>query len=103
MNGLIVDYANVFQELEKALAIYGAGGSGGELPVKDKTELVEALKIALEQVTEYCRKQNVDLEAIPAGVIPHFFIAIDRLMRTDEVRDEFLAQSNESFSGSTKR
>jgi type I restriction enzyme R subunit len=30
VNGLIVDYANVFRELEKALAIYGAGGSGGE-------------------------------------------------------------------------
>ncbi|YCM46316.1 type I restriction endonuclease subunit R [Verrucomicrobiaceae bacterium 227] len=95
VNGLIVDYANVFQELEKALAIYGAGGSGGELPVKDKTELVEALKIALEQVTEYCRKQNVDLGAIPAGDNTVFFNAIDRLMRTDEVRDEFLGHSND--------
>lgn len=95
VNGLIVDYANVFQELEKALAIYGAGGSGGELPVKDKTELVKALKIALDQVTEYCRKQNVDLEAIPTGDNAVFFNAVDRLMRTDEVRDEFLSHSND--------
>ena len=95
VNGLIVDYANVFQELEKALAIYGAGGSGGELPVKDKTELVQALKIALEQVTEYCRKQNVDLEAIPNSSDKLFIPAVNQLMRTDEVRDEFLAQSND--------
>ena len=34
VNGLIVDYANVFQELEKALAIYGSGTGtgGGEMP-----------------------------------------------------------------------
>ncbi|NNM79326.1 MAG: type I restriction endonuclease subunit R, partial [Gallionella sp.] len=34
-SGLIVDYANVFASLEKALAIYGQGG-GGEMPVRDK-------------------------------------------------------------------
>lgn len=95
VNGLIVDYSNVFLELEKALAIYGAGGSGRELPVKDKTELVAALKIALEQVTEYCRKQNVDLEAIPNSSDKLFIPAVNQLMRTDEVRDEFLGQSND--------
>ncbi len=94
VNGLIVDYSNVFQELEKALAIYGAGGSGGELPVKDKTELVEALKIALEQVTEYCRKQNVDLIAV-MKFSQSFLPAVNQLIRTDEVRDDFLAQSND--------
>jgi type I restriction enzyme R subunit len=36
-SGMIVDYANVFASLEKALAIYGPdGGVGG--PVKDKGE-----------------------------------------------------------------
>jgi type I restriction enzyme R subunit len=34
-SGVIVDYANVFASLEKALAIYGAG-KGGTNPVKDK-------------------------------------------------------------------
>jgi type I site-specific restriction-modification system R (restriction) subunit len=51
VNGLIADYANVFQEQEKALAIYGSGTGGGEMPVKDKKELVEALRIALNQVS----------------------------------------------------
>src|SRR5881409_987152 len=34
-SGLIVDYANVFASLERALAIYGAG-KDGKSPVKDK-------------------------------------------------------------------
>jgi type I restriction enzyme R subunit len=95
VNGLIVDYANVFQELEKALAIYGSGGSGGEMPVKDKNELVEALRIALEQVTESCRKQNVDLGLIANATHKHFITAVNLLARTDEVMDAFLGQAND--------
>ena len=30
VNGLIVDYANIFNKLEKALSIYGAPGGGGD-------------------------------------------------------------------------
>jgi hypothetical protein len=95
VNGLIVDYANVFQELEKALAIYGAGNGGGELPVKDKSELVEALRIALEQTTEFCRKQNVDLEAIPNSTDKLFIPAVNQLIRTDPVKDEFLGHARD--------
>ena len=43
-SGMIVDYANVFASLEKALAIYGKGG-GGERPVRDKKALVEELRL----------------------------------------------------------
>jgi type I restriction enzyme R subunit len=95
VNGLIVDYANVFQELEKALAIYGSGNGGGEMPVKDKKELVEALRIALEQVAEFCRKQNVDLAAIPDSSNKLFIPAVNQLLRTDEVTDSFLGQAND--------
>ena len=56
---------------------------------------VAALKIALEQVTEFCRKQNVDLEAIPEGDHVTFFNAVNQLMRTDDVRDSFLGHSND--------
>jgi type I restriction enzyme R subunit len=95
VNGLIVDYANVFQELEKALAIYGSGAGGGEMPVKDKKELVEALRIALDQVAEFCRQQNVDLEAIPDSSNKLFIPAVNQLLRTDEVTDSFLGQTND--------
>ncbi len=94
VNGLIVDYANVFQELEKALAVYGSG-SAGEMPVKDKSELVAALKISLEQTAEFCRKQNVDLEAVAGATSEFFILAVNQLIRTDEVMDSFLGQAND--------
>ena len=38
-SGLIVDYANVFASLEKALAIY-AKGQAGAMPVRDKQQAI---------------------------------------------------------------
>lgn len=95
VNGLVVDYANVFQELEKALAIYGSGSGGGELPVKDKTELVEALTIALKQVTDYCSKQRVDLAMVMDEPQKHFLPAVNRLLSTDAIKDDFLGQAKD--------
>lgn len=62
-SGMIVDYANVFASLEKALAIYGAGG-GGTNPVKDKQQLVRDLKIAIQAALEFCNTRGVNLERI---------------------------------------
>ncbi len=95
VNGLIVDYANVFRELEKALAIYASGKRGGELPVKDKSELVEALRIALEETNQFCRENEVDLAAVETNPAKYFIPAIDRLARRDEIKDCYLAQSND--------
>ena len=62
-SGLIVDYANVFASLEKALAIYGAG-KGGATPVRDKAELVKELAKAVEGAIAFCAERNVDIKAI---------------------------------------
>ena len=43
-NGLIVDYVGIFRNLQKALAIYGTHSDGGEIPIKDKDELVRLLR-----------------------------------------------------------
>jgi type I restriction enzyme R subunit len=64
-SGAIVDYANVFTSLEKALAIYGAGKAGVN-PVKDKAQLVAALREAVDAVTEFCSEHGVDLAAMEA-------------------------------------
>src|SRR5437870_7573620 len=61
-SGMIVDYANVFASLEKALAIYGAG-KGGTNPVKDKRKLVEDLGKAVEAATAFCAQRQVILPA----------------------------------------
>jgi type I restriction enzyme R subunit len=66
-NGLIVDYVGIFRNLQKALAIYGtskAGAAQGELPIKDKLELVKLLRQAILETTVFCRDRGVDLEAI---------------------------------------
>src|SRR6266581_4506004 len=62
-SGMIVDYANVFASLEKALAIYGAG-KDGKSPVKDKEKLVEDLRKAVDQATTFCATRQVILPAI---------------------------------------
>jgi type I restriction enzyme R subunit len=95
VNGLIVDYANVFQELEKALAIYGSGRGGGEVPVKDKTELIEALKNALAQIADFCTKQGVDLDAVQQEPDKYFLKAVNNLVEKDEIKDDFLGQEKD--------
>ncbi len=62
-SGVIVDYANVFASLEKALAIY-AIGQGGAHPVRDKQQLVETLRKAMTDAVAFCRQHGVSLEDI---------------------------------------
>jgi type I restriction enzyme R subunit len=64
-SGVVVDYANVFASLERALAIYGAG-KGGKNPVKDKAQLVAALREAVITATTFCASHGVDLAAMEA-------------------------------------
>src|SRR5437764_4572932 len=66
-NGLIVDYVGIFRDIQKALASYGTTkgwAKPGELPIKDKLELVKLLRKAIQETTEFCRDRGVDVEAI---------------------------------------
>lgn len=95
-SGVIVDYANVFASLEKALAIYGAG-KDGKNPVKDKAKLVEALRDAVAAATAFCLTHGVDLaamEALPQGGMQRLAAvenAINALIGPDALRREFFA------------
>jgi type I restriction enzyme R subunit len=55
-SGLIVDYANVFTSLEEALAIYGKGKDGAA-PVRDKGQLLESLRKALQEPTSFVSRK----------------------------------------------
>ncbi|MDE2490105.1 MAG: type I restriction endonuclease subunit R [Elusimicrobia bacterium] len=96
-SGLIVDYANVFASLEKALAIYGKGAEG-QNPVRDKKALIEELRQTLATTVAFCAKHGVDIaaiEALPTGNLDRLTkIAdgVDRLIAPDALRKEFLAQ-----------
>jgi type I restriction enzyme R subunit len=94
-SGMIVDYANVFASLEKALAIYGAG-KDGKTPVKDKKKLVEDLRKAVDAAVLFCANQGVVLAAIeqlPAGSLERLQRmddAVNALISPDPLRREFL-------------
>lgn len=94
-SGLIVDYANVFTSLEKALAIYGKGQSGTR-PLRDKQQLVGELRTALADAEGFCRASGVDIaaiEALPAGSMQRLSAiasAVDRLISPDPHRKAFL-------------
>lgn len=95
-SGMIVDYANVFLSLEKALAIYGAG-KGGMTPVRDKTELIDALRTAISDAVAWCLTRGVDIAKIDAeGEVGFARItliaeAVEALISPDPPRKEFLA------------
>ncbi|MBF0124757.1 MAG: type I restriction endonuclease subunit R [Magnetococcales bacterium] len=96
-SGLIVDYANVFTSLEKALAIYGAG-DGGQNPVKDKQQLVEDLRQAVAEATAFCNAQGIalaELEQLAAGDgmerLQRLEDAINALISPDSMRRDFFS------------
>lgn len=63
--GLIVDYVGVFRKLQEALSIYGGEmGSGGEQPIKDKSELVEHLKHLIAHAIAFLVEQEIEPNAI---------------------------------------
>lgn len=105
-SGMVVDYANVFASLEKALAIYGAGQDGTN-PVKDKAQLVAALREAIATATAFCAAHGIDLaamEALPIGGMERLSAienAINALIGPDTLRREFFGR--EKFVGTLYR
>jgi type I restriction enzyme R subunit len=94
-SGMIVDYANVFASLEKALAIYGAG-KDGKNPVKDKAKLVSDLRNAIDAATTFCATRQVILPAIEQLAtgsmerLQRIDDAVNALISPDPLRREFL-------------
>jgi type I restriction enzyme R subunit len=98
VSGLIVDYAGVFRNLERALAIYGAGGGGGNKPVEDKAALVAALRQALAGTRGLCREHGVNLAAIRkakgfvcVGLLDD---AVEALVASEEIKRRYLGLAN---------
>ena len=64
-NGLIVDYGNVYEQLEKAYSVYGEGtkgqGGGEGKPVEQLAELEGELNKAIQEVKDYLKSVNFNL------------------------------------------
>lgn len=96
-SGVIVDYANVFASLERALALYGTG-QGGRTPVRDKEALVGELRTALAALETFCTAAGVQLNALVSArsALERLTLvgaAAAALVAPDERRKSFLAQA----------
>ena len=63
-SGLIVDYIGVFRNIEKALAIYATTSGSGDEIIRNKEELVDKLKVALEKGKKFLAIDNVHITKI---------------------------------------
>jgi len=89
----------VFRNLERALAIYGAGGTtgDGETPVKDKSELVALLQHTIAELETFCAGLGVDLDPIQAASgfeqIKRLDDAVEAIIVNDESKKGYLARA----------
>lgn len=96
-SGQIVDYANVFASLEKALSLYGVGRSGHS-PVEGKDVLIGELRQAIAEARSFCLEHQVDLERIEGMAtggmqrIESIADAVDALISPDGVRNGYLSR-----------
>jgi type I restriction enzyme R subunit len=94
--GVVVDYVGVFQNLQKALAIYAAT-RGGDTPIQNKDGLVDELEEALAEARTFCTSTGVDLDAIVAAQKLARLIligdAVEALIASDDRRRQYLRRA----------
>ena len=93
-SGLIVDYANVFASLEKALALYGGRSGGGSKPTQDKSVLVDQLRQVLADAIRFCADHQVHIAAIDATTngmqrLQAIEDAVEALIAPEQLRQRF--------------
>ena len=102
VNGLIVDYIGIFQNIERALAIYGGGTNPeGRNPIQDKSELAEELREKIAEVNEFCSNRGVDLLQIDAEEterleqIKLIRDAANRILINDKTKRDYLQHASQ--------
>lgn len=97
-NGRIVDYVGVFQNLEKALAVYGAG-DGGDAPIEIIDALADNLDAVVTKLFEFCAGVGVDFAAFrDAQGFDHIKkrdAAVEALLKDEATRTEFQQQARQ--------
>lgn len=97
--GFIVDYINVFKNLENALAIYANPSDGGslEMPIEAKEKLVESLQEFVKELNKYLKNLKVDYDIIikTEGMdkYPLLESAISALVSSDKTKKDFLSKA----------
>jgi type I restriction enzyme R subunit len=98
VNGVIVDYVGVLRNLQKALAIYGAGAGGGvgpsDTPVQPKEVQFSELQQLIAEAKRFCADHGVDVNAIrplaKLARITALKAGVDKLIHPGETRKKYL-------------
>jgi type I restriction enzyme R subunit len=103
-NGLIVDYGNVYKQLEKAYSVYGEGGKSGgsnEKPIEELEELATELEKAIAETETYLESLNFNLieliEAKPMEKIGRIQMAADAVSLNESTRAAFELMARNVF------
>ncbi len=103
-NGLIVDYGNVYKQLEKAYSIYGEGGRDGEddgKPVEQLDELAAELGEAIKKVKTYLKSLDFNLtdlkNARPMEKLSLIKGASDKVNLNERTRTSFEFMARDVF------
>ncbi len=109
-NGLIVDYGNVYQQLEKAYSVYGEGsktpgGKGSDKPSAKPAELLAGLEVelkeAIDQTEQNLKSLNFNLkeliEAKPMAKLGKIKEAADCVCLNESTRTTFEIMARNVF------
>lgn len=106
-NGLIVDYGNVYEQLEKAYSVYGEGDKGSKSegdkgkPVEQLIDLATELKSAIKEVKDYLKSVNFKLSELmnakPMGKIGKLKEAADCVCLNETTRTSFEIMARNVF------
>ncbi|MCX6157148.1 MAG: type I restriction endonuclease subunit R [Ignavibacteriae bacterium] len=111
-NGLIVDYGNVYKQLEKAYSVYGEGGNktgglGGDGDEKNKRplelliEMAKELEVAIVNVEKELTDRGFDLSVLinskPIDKLANIRKAIDCICLNETTRTTFELLTREVF------
>lgn len=97
--GQIVDYINIFSALQQALGLYGGGNANGvnetnagynDSPAKDKSELVSALSLAVNELLVFLDHKSIDLR----GIIESTVGSLEKLNLLDQASETLLEPNN---------
>ena len=98
VSGLIVDYIGVFRDLQRALAVYGAGSGsgveGGDSPVQPKADLLVHLQAQVTGLRAFLKPRGIDTDALLAAEgfdkLHLLEAARDALLESEETRKTYL-------------
>jgi type I restriction enzyme, R subunit len=106
-NGLIVDYGNVYRQLEEAYSVYGEGGkgtgtsTGGGKPVEQLVDLEKELKEGIQEVERFLKSLDFDLKAVmnakPMQRIAQINNGIDAICLNETTRTTFEVATRNVF------